>query len=130
MSFLHRVAGFSLRDRVRSSDIRERLRIELLFLHIERSQFMWFRHQAVSLGRCFGHSHPEGDPRADQRLVSRLAMGRLGIPLEELVEVARGRTICSGFCPQTQISSRKKKTYCRWAKFRKAYHEAKRKQTD
>ena len=121
MSFLPcRLVWLSLRDRVRSSDIRERLRIELLFLHIERSQFMWFRHQAVSLGRCFGHSHPEGDPRADQRLVSRLAMGRLGIPLEELVEVARGRTICSGFCPQTQISSRKKKNILQVGKVQKS----------
>ena len=38
MSFLCRVAGLSLRDKVRSSDIRERLRVEPLFLHIERSQ--------------------------------------------------------------------------------------------
>ena len=37
MSFLHRVAGLSLRDNVRSSDIRERLRVELLLLRVERS---------------------------------------------------------------------------------------------
>ncbi|TWW73189.1 hypothetical protein D4764_15G0005830 [Takifugu flavidus] len=38
MSFLPREAGLSLRDRVRSSDIREELRVEPLLLHIERSQ--------------------------------------------------------------------------------------------
>ncbi len=38
MSFLHRVAGCSLRDRVRSTVIREELRVESLLLDIERSQ--------------------------------------------------------------------------------------------
>ena len=37
MSLLHRVAGLSLGDRVRSSGIQERLRIELLLLRVERS---------------------------------------------------------------------------------------------
>ncbi|TWW62298.1 hypothetical protein D4764_04G0009450 [Takifugu flavidus] len=41
MSFLRRVAGLNLRDRVRSSDIREELRIEPLLLHIEMSQLGW-----------------------------------------------------------------------------------------
>ena len=44
MSFLHGVAGLSLSDRVRSSDIQKRLRIEPLFLCIERSELRWFRH--------------------------------------------------------------------------------------
>ncbi|KAI3361968.1 hypothetical protein L3Q82_012316 [Scortum barcoo] len=38
MSFLRRVAGRSLRDRVRSSVTREELGVEPLLLHIERSQ--------------------------------------------------------------------------------------------
>ena len=43
MSFLlRRVSGLSLRDRVRSSDIREGLRVEPLLLHMERSQLRWF----------------------------------------------------------------------------------------
>ena len=42
MSFLRRVSGLSLRDRVRSSDIWEGLRVELLLLHMERSQLRWF----------------------------------------------------------------------------------------
>ncbi|TWW67224.1 hypothetical protein D4764_02G0002650 [Takifugu flavidus] len=46
MSFLRRVAGLSLRDRVRSSDIREELGVELLLLHIERSELGWLGHLA------------------------------------------------------------------------------------
>ena len=38
MSFLRRVAGVSLRDRVRSSAIREELGLEPLRLYLERSQ--------------------------------------------------------------------------------------------
>jgi len=44
MSFLRRVAGLSLRDRVRSSDIRRKLGVELLLLRVERSQLRWFGH--------------------------------------------------------------------------------------
>ena len=42
MSFLHRVASLSLRDRVKSSVILEGLGVEPLLLHIKRSQFSWF----------------------------------------------------------------------------------------
>ena len=38
MSFLRRVAGRSLRDRVRSSATREELGVEPLLLHVERNQ--------------------------------------------------------------------------------------------
>ncbi|KAI3374480.1 hypothetical protein L3Q82_006305 [Scortum barcoo] len=44
MSFLRRVAGRSLRDRVRSSVTREELGVEPLLLRIERSQLRWFGH--------------------------------------------------------------------------------------
>ena len=44
MGFLRRVAGFSLRDRVRSSVIREGLGVQPLLLHVERSQLRWFGH--------------------------------------------------------------------------------------
>ncbi|TWW53113.1 R2 Retrovirus-related Pol polyprotein from type I retrotransposable element [Takifugu flavidus] len=44
ISFLRRVAGLSLRDRVRSSAIREELRVEPLLLHVERSQMRWLGH--------------------------------------------------------------------------------------
>ncbi len=44
MSFLRRVAGRSLIDRVRSSVTREELRVEPLLLHIERGQLRWLGH--------------------------------------------------------------------------------------
>ncbi len=44
VSFLRRVAGRSLRDRVRSSVTREELRVEPLLLDIERSQLRWLGH--------------------------------------------------------------------------------------
>ena len=44
MSFLRRVAGVSLTDRVRSSAIREELGLEPLLLCLERSQLRWFGH--------------------------------------------------------------------------------------
>ncbi|KAK3559606.1 hypothetical protein QTP86_013548 [Hemibagrus guttatus] len=44
MSFLRRVVGRSLRDRVRSSVTREELGVEPLLLHIERGQLRWLGH--------------------------------------------------------------------------------------
>ncbi|TWW62393.1 hypothetical protein D4764_04G0010400 [Takifugu flavidus] len=44
MSFIPRVAALSLRDRVRSSAIREELGVETLLLHVERSQMRWLGH--------------------------------------------------------------------------------------
>ncbi|KAI3376205.1 hypothetical protein L3Q82_016713, partial [Scortum barcoo] len=98
MSFLRRVAGRSLRDRVRSSVTREELGVEPLLLRIERSQLRWLGHlfrmppgrlprevfQACPTGR-----RPRGRPRTRWRdYVSRLAWERLGIPPEELEEVS------------------------------------------
>lgn len=42
--FYRRVARLSFRDRVRSSEIQEALRVEPMLLHIERSQLRWFGH--------------------------------------------------------------------------------------
>ncbi|KAI3353763.1 hypothetical protein L3Q82_004842 [Scortum barcoo] len=98
MSFLRRVAGRSLRDRVRSSVTREELGVEPLLLRIERSQLRWLGHlfrmppgrlprevfQACPTGR-----RPRGRPRTRWRnYVSRLAWERLGVPPEELEEVS------------------------------------------
>ena len=103
MSFLRRVAGRSLRDRVRSSVTREELGVEPLLLHIERSQLRWLGHlyrmppgrlprevfQACPTGR-----RPRGRPRTRWRdYVSRLAWERLGIPPEELEEVSGVREV-------------------------------------
>ncbi|TWW77545.1 hypothetical protein D4764_12G0009350 [Takifugu flavidus] len=64
------VAGLSLRDRVRSSAIREELGVEPLLLRVERSQMRWLGHLVrmpldASLVRCSGHVPPVGDPRED-----------------------------------------------------------------
>ncbi|KAK0140494.1 putative uncharacterized transposon-derived protein F52C9.6 [Merluccius polli] len=89
ISFLRRVAGFSLRDRVRSSVIREELGLEPLLLCLERSQLRWFGHLARPVGR-----RPRGRPRTRWRdYISTLAWERLGIPPSELVNVAREREV-------------------------------------
>ena len=44
MSFLRRVVGLSLRDRVRSSVIREELGVDPLLHRIEKSQMRWLGH--------------------------------------------------------------------------------------
>lgn len=53
MSFLHREVGRSLRVRVKSSVTQEELGVELLLLHIKRSQLRWFGHlyRMMSPGR-------------------------------------------------------------------------------
>lgn len=103
MSFLRRVAGRSLRDRVRSSVTREELRVEPLLLHIERGQLRWLGHLfRMPPGRLPGEvfrarptgRRPRGRPRTRWRdYVSRLAWERLGIPPEELEEVSREREV-------------------------------------
>uniref|UniRef100_A0A8C5B2H5 Dickkopf-related protein 1/2/4 C-terminal subdomain 1 domain-containing protein n=1 Tax=Gadus morhua TaxID=8049 RepID=A0A8C5B2H5_GADMO len=105
MSFLRRVAGVSLRDRVRSSAIREELGLEPLLLYLERSQLRWFGHlvrmptgrlpwevfQARPVGR-----RPRGRPRTRWRdYISTLAWERLGIPPSDCV---RSGDCQPGFC--------------------------------
>ncbi|TWW77246.1 hypothetical protein D4764_12G0006360 [Takifugu flavidus] len=95
--------GLSLRDRVRSSDIREGLGVELLLLHIERDQLGWLWHLArMPSGRlssevlrtCPTGRRPCGRPRTRWRdYISRRAWDRLGVPPEELIEVAGERAV-------------------------------------
>ncbi|KAK3568242.1 hypothetical protein QTP86_002009 [Hemibagrus guttatus] len=103
MSFLRRVAGRSLRDRVRSSVTREELGVEPLLLHIERGQLRWLGHLfRMPPGRLPGEvfracptgKRPRGRPRTRWRdYVSRLAWERLGVPPEELEEVSGEREL-------------------------------------
>uniref|UniRef100_A0A3B5KJ05 Transposase Tc1-like domain-containing protein n=1 Tax=Xiphophorus couchianus TaxID=32473 RepID=A0A3B5KJ05_9TELE len=84
MGFLRRVAGLSLRDRVRSSVIREELRVEPLLLHIERSQLRWLGHLVrMPPGRLPGEvfqarptgRRPRGRPKTRWRdYVSRIRL--------------------------------------------------------
>ncbi|KAK3526845.1 hypothetical protein QTP86_000734 [Hemibagrus guttatus] len=93
MSFLRRVVGRSLRDRVRNSVTREELGVEPLLLHIERGQLSWLGHLFWMPPRrlpgevfqaCPTGKRPWGRPRTRWRdYVSRLTWERLGIPPEE-----------------------------------------------
>ncbi|TWW73592.1 R2DM Retrovirus-related Pol polyprotein from type II retrotransposable element [Takifugu flavidus] len=103
MSFLRRVAGLSLRDRVRSSAIREELGVESLLLRVERNQMGWLGHlvrmppgclPGEVFRACPSGRRPPGRPRTRWRdYVSRLAWERLGIPPDELEEVAGEREV-------------------------------------
>ncbi|KAK3542767.1 hypothetical protein QTP70_002969 [Hemibagrus guttatus] len=107
MSFLRRVAGRSLRDRVRSSVTREELGVEPLLLHIERGQLMWLGHLfRMPPGRlpgevfraCPTRKRPRGRPRTRWRdYVSRLAWEHLRVPPEELEEVSGEREVVQIF---------------------------------
>ncbi|KAK3559924.1 hypothetical protein QTP86_026952 [Hemibagrus guttatus] len=102
MSFLRRVAGRSLRDRVRSSVTREELGVEPLFLHIERGQLRWLGHLFRMLpGRlprevfraCPTGKRPRGRPRTRWRDCLSAGLGTPRGPPEELEEVAREREV-------------------------------------
>jgi hypothetical protein len=101
MRFLHRVAGLTLRDKIRSSDIRETLQIEPLLLHIERSQLRWLGHvlrmphdrlpyqifQAVPRGK-----RPIGRPRTSWRkYIEKLCEERLDLQWTEVQQTAMDR---------------------------------------
>ncbi|TWW80480.1 hypothetical protein D4764_01G0002950 [Takifugu flavidus] len=93
----------SFGDRVRSSAIREELGVDLLLLRVERSQMRWLGHLVrMPPGRlpgevfraCPSGRRPPGRPRTRWRdYVSRLAWERLGIPPDELEEVAGEREV-------------------------------------
>ena len=89
MSFLLRVVGVSLRDRVGSSVIQEGLREELLLLHIERSQLRWFRHVLRGMHPWGMTDWEEGRPKGRPMIrwgddISQLAWERPGVLPEEL----------------------------------------------
>ena len=122
MSFLRRVAELSLRDRVRSSVIRRELGVDPLLIRVERSQMRWFGHLIrMPPGRLPGEvfrarptgRRPQGRPRTRWRdYVSRLAWERLGIPREELDEVAGEREVwasCLGCCPRDPTPDKRKR---------------------
>ena len=98
MSFLRRVTGLSFRDTVKSSDIPGRQGVEPLLLRIERSQLRWFGHLVRMPPGCLPLEvfqarqtwrRPQGRPRIRWRdYISLLTWERLGIPQEELMNVA------------------------------------------
>ena len=98
MSFLRRLAGLSLRDRVRSSVIQRELGVDPLLLRVKRSQMRWLGHLIRMPPGCLPgevfRARPRGRPSTRWRdYVSRLAWEHLGIPREELDEVAGEREV-------------------------------------
>lgn len=101
MRFLRRAAGLTLRDRIRSSDIRESLRIEPLLLHIERSQLRWFGHvMRMSHDRLAyqvfqskpSGKRPVGRPRMSwKKYIERLCDERLQLPNVDAIAAAKDR---------------------------------------
>ncbi|KAK3566846.1 hypothetical protein QTP86_004550 [Hemibagrus guttatus] len=118
MSFLRRVVGRSLRDRVRSSVTREELGVEPLLLHIERGQLRWLGHlfrmppghlPGEVFRACPTGKRPQGRPRTHWRdYVSRLAWERLGVPPEELEEGSGERDPCLDCCPRNPAPDKRK----------------------
>ena len=70
IEFLRKVRDLSLLDKVKNTDIRKSLNIELLLLHIERLQLRWYGHVA----RMF-HKRTE-----KQLMLFRVAKGLQGDP--------------------------------------------------
>ncbi|KAK7895384.1 hypothetical protein WMY93_020709 [Mugilogobius chulae] len=95
MSFLRRVAGRSLRDRVRSSVTREELRVEPLLLHVKRSQLKWLGHLfRMPPGRLPGEvfrACPLGGDLEEDPGHAGGTMGSLGLPAQTAASATRLR---------------------------------------
>lgn len=97
MSFLCAVADLSLTDGVRSADIRRKLGVEPLLLHVKRSQFGWFGNLITMpperlLLEVFQTRLTKRRPQSRARThcrdyVSHLAWEHLRIPQEECESV-------------------------------------------
>ena len=92
MSCFCRVAWISLSDRLRSSSIQERLRIELLLLRIVRSQMWWSEHLH---GMSSGHL-PGGDVSGMLFLEETL---ELMDDMLEIIIVAGSAGLGMSWCP-------------------------------
>ena len=98
ISFLRKVRGLSLLDKVKSTDICQSFNIELLLLCIERLQLRWYGHVTQMsheqtakqlLVALPSGKRPIGRPRTRwQNYVEDLARSRLGIPPAKLPLVA------------------------------------------
>ncbi|CAM1326824.1 Uncharacterised protein r2_g3579 [Pycnogonum litorale] len=92
MAFLRRISGLTMLDRVRSSEIRETLRVEPLLLQIERSQLRWMSSDRAANRILKTHPtgrRPRGRPRTRlSDYIQNLVQSRLGISPDVLPEVA------------------------------------------
>lgn len=82
------MSGLSLRDRLRSLVIHKGLRIEPLFLHIKRSQWL-----AILIRMPPVPQQNETPGMAQDMLEGLCLLSGLGIPPEELYNVAREREV-------------------------------------
>ncbi|CAF3293547.1 unnamed protein product [Rotaria sp. Silwood2] len=101
MRFLRRTSGLTLRNKIRSTDIRESLQIEPLLQYIERSQLRWLGHiirmqhnrlpyqifEAKPIGK-----RPVGRPRTSWRkYMEKLSLERLNLQWPEVQQAATDR---------------------------------------
>ena len=110
MSFLRRVAGLSLRDRVRSSVIREELGVDPLLLRVERSQMRWLGH-LVRMPP--GHLPGEEDPGHAGETMSLGWLGNAsGSPRKSWTKwLGKGKSglPCLGCCPRDPTPDKQQK---------------------
>ena len=103
MSFLRRIEGVTLFNKVRSSEIRKSLNIEPLLLRIERFQLRWFGHvsrmpqerlpKQALLAKANGR-RPVGRPRTrGTDYIEDLGWNRLGLRPSEMREVMKDREV-------------------------------------
>lgn len=131
MSFLQRVPGLNLRDRVSRLDVQGELGVKLLFLHIKRGQLRWFGSSCMSPGldaslwRYSGHVQMVGDPEADvenARGITYLSWlgNALGSPLRHwraldvLVSLLSQLPLCSSDCKWQNMKRILQFTYKYW----------------
>ena len=121
MSFLRKVRGLSLLDKIKTTDIRQSLNIEPLVLRIERSQSRWYGHVTrmshERTAKQLMNALPSGKkPRGRLRTrwrnyVEDLAWSRLGIPPAELPLAAGDRDAWRPAAPATQKGQAGKRKY-------------------
>ena len=123
MRFLRRAAGLILRDRTRSSMIRESLKAESLLLHIESSQFRWLGHVLRMPHERLAHQvfeaipqgkRPIGRPRLTWRnYIACLCQERLGLSWIDVIASVKDRNrwkrLSDTLTTSTQKEKRKRK---------------------
>ena len=119
MRFLRRAAGLTLRDRTRSSTIRESLKAESLLLHIERLQLRWLgqvlRMPHERLAHQVFEAMPQGKrlagrPRlAWRNYIARLCQERLGLTWTDIIASVKDRNRWKRLSDTLTTSTRKEK---------------------
>ena len=119
MRFFRRAAGLTLRDRIRSSTIRESLKVESLLLYIERSQLRWLGHVLrmphERLAYQVFEAMPQGKrpverPRLIWRnYIARLCQERLGLTWADVIASIKDRNRWKRLSDTLTTSIRKEK---------------------